>query len=436
MTANTNTDLRNGVNGDVGCKYPCDCATTANIELEGTQTIDGFSAAENTIVLVKDQDDETENGVYVVSTGIWQRGVWFNNQLNAAPGSLIVVNGGSTNAKTIWETVCADAEIDFGTSEITFELKVKGTNTGDKSVSLTGPITGTSTESSPGVLTIATAITDDSITTSKILNNNVTNAKAAQMAAHTFKGNNTSSTANQADLTATQLTAELNNFVGDSGSGGTKGLVPAPAAGDGAAGKLLKADGTWGSPTAVPNASETVAGITEYSTQAETDGNTNDVTAVTPLKLATHLNYYMVVQDQKANNTAGGAASSGVNTRVLNTIVTNTITGASLASNQITLPAGTYNITGFASAYAVGVHKAYLYNVTDSAIAIIGASCANVGGVAITGFSNIVGRLDLATPKVFELRHYIQAGGADGFGIATNAGMNELYSSISIQKTK
>lgn len=34
-------------------------------------------------------------------------------------------------------------------------------------------------------------------------------------------------------------------FLGDSGSGGKIGDVPAPAAGDGAAGKLLKADGTW-----------------------------------------------------------------------------------------------------------------------------------------------------------------------------------------------
>jgi hypothetical protein len=34
-------------------------------------------------------------------------------------------------------------------------------------------------------------------------------------------------------------------MVGDSGSGGTMGLVPAPAAGDAAAGKYLKADGTW-----------------------------------------------------------------------------------------------------------------------------------------------------------------------------------------------
>ncbi|MES2136999.1 MAG: hypothetical protein V4502_08075 [Pseudomonadota bacterium] len=40
-------------------------------------------------------------------------------------------------------------------------------------------------------------------------------------------------------------TIAINAFGGDSGSGGTKGAVPAPAAGDAAAGKYLKADGTW-----------------------------------------------------------------------------------------------------------------------------------------------------------------------------------------------
>lgn len=81
-----------------------------------------------------------------------------------------------------------------------------------------------------------------------IANNAVTNAKAAQMAAHTIKGNNTAGTANAIDLTDTQATAELNPVVGDSGSGGTKGLVPAPGSGDAAAGKFLKADGTWAVP--------------------------------------------------------------------------------------------------------------------------------------------------------------------------------------------
>ena len=46
-------------------------------------------------------------------------------------------------------------------------------------------------------------------------------------------------------LTAAQATAIMNAFTGDSGAGGVKGLVPAPAAGDAAAVKVLCADGTW-----------------------------------------------------------------------------------------------------------------------------------------------------------------------------------------------
>lgn len=86
-----------------------------------------------------------------------------------------------------------------------------------------------------------TATTGSNITT--IASDAVTNAKLANMATQTIKGRTTAGTGDPEDLTATQATAILNSFVGDSGSGGTKGLVPAPTTGD--ATKYLKGDGTW-----------------------------------------------------------------------------------------------------------------------------------------------------------------------------------------------
>lgn len=51
--------------------------------------------------------------------------------------------------------------------------------------------------------------------------------------------------------TESQIINRTNDFVGDSGTGGTNGLVPAPAAGDQAAGKFLAAGGTWAQPSLV-----------------------------------------------------------------------------------------------------------------------------------------------------------------------------------------
>jgi hypothetical protein len=71
----------------------------------------------------------------------------------------------------------------------------------------------------------------------------VANADLATVATQTIKGRTTASTGIVEDLTATQATAILSAMVGDSGAGGTKGLVPAPASGD--ALNYLRGSGTF-----------------------------------------------------------------------------------------------------------------------------------------------------------------------------------------------
>lgn len=109
------------------------------------------------------------------------------------------------------------------------------------SPTLTTPNLGT-----PSALTLTNAT---GLPTSGLVDDAVTNAKLANMAQSTVKGRAAGAgTGDPTDLSAAQATAILDAMVGDSGTGGTKGLVPAPAAGDAAGGKFLKADGTWAVP--------------------------------------------------------------------------------------------------------------------------------------------------------------------------------------------
>jgi hypothetical protein len=65
--------------------------------------------------------------------------------------------------------------------------------------------------------------------------------------------------------------ANMPPMVGDAGAGGVGGAVPAPGAGDTAAGKFLRADGVWSAPpvTTVPTpVRETPAGTLDGSNRA------------------------------------------------------------------------------------------------------------------------------------------------------------------------
>lgn len=63
------------------------------------------------------------------------------------------------------------------------------------------------------------------------------------------------------DLSANRTLA-ISNFVGDSGSGGSAGAVPAPGAGDAAAGRFLKADGTFAVPSGTASGTVTTVSAT------------------------------------------------------------------------------------------------------------------------------------------------------------------------------
>lgn len=145
---------------------------------------------------------------------------------------------------------------------------------------------------------------------------------------------------------------------------------------------------------------------------------------------------YLKVSDQKASGTSGGTnvAADITQERTLNTVETNTISGASLASNAVTLPAGTYKVRIRApAANGANNHKAFLYNTTDLAYTLVGSSSAAVAGTNID--SNLTGLITIAATKVFKIRHYTTtAAGVGGLGMATTTGQIEVYTEVEFEK--
>lgn len=158
------------------------------------------------------------------------------------------------------------AGISIGGDPVQTEITVADTST----INLSLTLSELTADIVAGSITNSLISASAAIAYSKLnLTGSILNSDLANMAQSTFKGRAASSgTGAPVDLTATQATAILNNFVGDSGSGGTKGLVPAPAAGDAASNKFLSANGSWivppGAGDVVGPASSTDGGFVKF----------------------------------------------------------------------------------------------------------------------------------------------------------------------------
>jgi hypothetical protein len=141
-------------------------------------------------------------------------------------------------------------------------------------------------------------------------------------------------------------------------------------------------------------------------------------------------NAYVNIRDEKAANTDGGTFTSGAwRTRDLNTEHADTAGIASVASNQITLAAGTYRCHIVVPGAKVDRHKARLQDITNTATLLHGTTAFswNTSDLAIT-HSVIAGRFTLAGSTVLEVQHQCQTTYATGgYGHASNFAVAEIY---------
>lgn len=157
------------------------------------------------------------------------------------------------------------------------------------------------------------------------------------------------------NLSAAEATAILNAFVGDSGAGGTKGLVPAPSIGDGS--RFLKGDGTW---TAIPGGGDALTSGTlaqfAATTSAELAGVISDETGSGALVFATSPTLVTPALGTPASGTLTNCTGLPVSTGIsgFGTGIATMLASATGATATIT-----YVIDGGGSAITTGV-KGYL----------------------------------------------------------------------------
>lgn len=142
------------------------------------------------------------------------------------------------------------------------------------------------------------------------------------------------------------------------------------------------------------------------------------------------------VEDQKANNVHGGTFTNNAwRTREFTAEATNQVEGASLAANQIILPAGRYLVEGHAPGYRVDAHQSRLYNVSDSSILLVGTCEYSRTDYLNMTRSSVSGIITLTGQKTLELQHYGATTFATlGFGVASGRSIGELYSVIKFWK--
>ena len=155
------TYVDNKVTG-VSWKPSVRAATTANITLSGTQTIDNVSVVAGDRVLVKNQSTASQNGIYIVAAGAWSRAA-DNDSAEEMLNATVMVREGTTNADTQW-TCSTNAPITLNTTPLTFS-QMSGAGTYAAGTGLT--LTGNTFAISSSVVTLAgyQSLTNKTLTT-------------------------------------------------------------------------------------------------------------------------------------------------------------------------------------------------------------------------------------------------------------------------------
>ncbi len=143
------------------------------------------------------------------------------------------------------------------------------------------------------------------------------------------------------------------------------------------------------------------------------------------------------VREEQPDGTAGGTLTGSTwNVRSLNATSTNEITGSSLGSSQITLPAGTYSLEAYAVSLQTNGNRLRLRDTTGSATLIAGLNTNSPAADSGLTTAAVRGRFTISVESVLELQHWAAATKTTTGAGATINDTDELevYAEVLIKK--
>lgn len=127
MTSTITDRLNNAFAGGAAIKSPCRVASTGNLTLSSYQTVDGIAIGAsdetsnlNLRILVKNQTNSSENGIYVMDTGAWSRTKDFDGEKDVYQGTLVWVSTGASQGGGFYNVTNSDPVIPDTSTAITF----------------------------------------------------------------------------------------------------------------------------------------------------------------------------------------------------------------------------------------------------------------------------------------------------------------------------
>ncbi|WP_202353478.1 hypothetical protein [Mesorhizobium sp. 113-1-2] len=192
-------------------------ATTANISLSGLQTIDGVLTEAGDRVLVKNQTNATQNGIYTASEGQWFRAADARTSRTMQKGTTVHTQAGSTNAAKVFSFQTDEPVI--GIDAIALGFYLSDNALGDAQVAATAA--AGSASAAAGSATAASTSATNAATSATNAGNSATAASGSASAAATSAtnaGNAATAAAGSASSAATSATNAGNSATAAAGS--------------------------------------------------------------------------------------------------------------------------------------------------------------------------------------------------------------------------